>query len=130
MMNEPRRDPHRAIRLIIGVLVVAILVVVLLSILFYPPGAYPFNEPNRFPYWILGFIFTILVIGFVLRLVFWVILGYPVGRYRRWERWYGPYGGGGDAEDILDQRYARGEITREQYQQMRDDLRRGGGPRV
>ena len=27
-----------------------------------------------------------------------------------------------DARSILDERYAQGEITREQYQQMRDDL--------
>jgi putative membrane protein len=29
---------------------------------------------------------------------------------------------GGTAEEILRQRYARGELTREQYQQMRQDL--------
>ena len=31
--------------------------------------------------------------------------------------------GGAGARDILDARYARGEITREQYHQMRGDLR-------
>lgn len=33
---------------------------------------------------------------------------------------------GTSPEGILDERYARGELTREQYLQMRDDLRRQG----
>jgi putative membrane protein len=31
-------------------------------------------------------------------------------------------GAGLTARDILDQRYARGELTREQYEQMKQDL--------
>jgi putative membrane protein len=31
--------------------------------------------------------------------------------------------GAGSAREILDQRYARGEITREQYEQMKADIR-------
>ncbi len=35
-----------------------------------------------------------------------------------------PSGGGGssNARDILDQRYARGEITRKEYEQMKKDI--------
>ena len=33
-----------------------------------------------------------------------------------------PSGGGEDALDILKKRYARGEITREQFEQMRKDI--------
>lgn len=35
----------------------------------------------------------------------------------------GPTGSVSRAEDILKERYARGELTREQYEQMRQDLR-------
>jgi putative membrane protein len=34
----------------------------------------------------------------------------------------GPLGAGGRALDVLQERYARGEITREQYEQMKRDL--------
>ena len=37
----------------------------------------------------------------------------------------GPTGSGMRAEEILKERYARGEITREEYDQMRRDLRDG-----
>jgi putative membrane protein len=63
--------------------------------------------------------------------VFWllVIVGiiYAIGALSRvGGRWSGPPGE--SPLDILDRRYARGEVTREQYQQMREDLtRRGGG---
>ncbi len=58
-------------------------------------------------------IFTVLVvIGLVL------LIRYLVGQGR-------PAGGGGGRQpmDILKERYARGEITREQYERMRDDLK-------
>jgi putative membrane protein len=29
------------------------------------------------------------------------------------------------AEDLLNERYAKGELTREQYMQMKDDLKKG-----
>jgi putative membrane protein len=37
---------------------------------------------------------------------------------------YASYGGRADAVEILRQRYSRGEITREQYEQMRIDIDR------
>jgi putative membrane protein len=43
--------------------------------------------------------------------------------------WWGPWGGGGwwyyrgdSAMDILRERFARGEITREQFEQMKKDI--------
>lgn len=36
------------------------------------------------------------------------------------------HGAGDDARAILDRRYAAGEISREEYQRMRDDLERRG----
>jgi len=67
----------------------------------------------------LAMLSTLLVIGGIAALVWWAF-GRPGGA--------GPSGPGasprgeGDARAILDARYARGELTREQYQQMRSDL--------
>jgi putative membrane protein len=42
--------------------------------------------------------------------------------------WWGPWGGrgwyhqGGSAMDILRERFARGEVTREQFEQMKKDI--------
>lgn len=75
-----------------------------------PYFAYPFFF---FP---LGF-FVFLIVAFVVfRLIFW---GWGWG-------WRGGYGHGGwgygNAKEILRRRYARGEITKEQFDQMRKDL--------
>jgi putative membrane protein len=63
----------------------------------------------------LGFIFFLIFIFFIVRLVFWGSWGWRGGGYRR-------YYYGGDAKEILRQRYARGEITKEQFDQMNRDL--------
>lgn len=62
----------------------------------------------------LAMLSTVLVVGGIVTIVWWA---------------FGRAGGAGpppraedDARAILDRRYARGEITREQYQQMRGDL--------
>lgn len=57
-------------------------------------------------------IFSILVIAGLVLLIRWLL---AQGR--------SPGGGGGKAPlDILKERYARGEISKEQYEQMRRDL--------
>ena len=61
-----------------------------------------------------GFIFFFIVLFIVSRFVFWGWWGW--GRRRSY--WYGH----GEATEILRQRYARGEITKEQYDQMSRDL--------
>ncbi len=60
--------------------------------------------------------------------VFWALLiaafVYAVSALGRTGRgWGGPPE---SAREILDRRYARGELTREQYEQMRQDLLRHG----
>jgi putative membrane protein len=126
-VNGPRRDSRRTIGAVIGILVIALLVVLLFSFLFYPPTLVNDGGPDHFPFWILGFLFVFIIVGFIIRVIFWALLGYPPRRYR-WYGWDAGYGAprrGRNAEDILDERYARGEITREQYQQMMEDLKRG-----
>ena len=82
-----------------------------------PPATY-----NGYPmwggwfFWPIGFIFFFLFIFFIGRLLFWGWGGW--GWRRRY--WYGY--GYGDAHEILRQRYARGEITKEQFDQMMRDL--------
>ena len=63
---------------------------------------------------IFGLVSTVTVIGGIGAIVAWAF-----GRTATGER---PNDQSG-ARDILDARYARGEVTREQYQQMRGDLK-------
>lgn len=65
------------------------------------------------PWWVaLSFIFSLLVLAGIGLLVVWAV------------RQVGAGGGGRSARalEVLQERYARGEITREQYEQMRRDL--------
>lgn len=64
-----------------------------------------------------------------MMLIFWALV--VVGAIYAIRAWSGPPRGwsgppGESAIEILDRRYARGEITREQYQQMREDVMRRG----
>jgi putative membrane protein len=72
-------------------------------------GSYPFFPFGFF--WIWPF-FALLFVFFVARWFFW---GWGWG-------WRGGYGYQSDAMRILEERYARGEITKEQFEQMRKDL--------
>lgn len=72
---------------------------------------YPFF-PFHFGW--LGGIFLVLIIFWVARWFFWP-----------WRRWgYRPYSqhAGDDARNIVRARYAKGEITKEQYESMMHDL--------
>jgi putative membrane protein len=117
-------SPFRWIWLAIGIAFLAVLVTIVASTLyfgfvlgravFFAPHVFPFFG---FPFFGLGFIILgLLIVGFVLRLVF---LPWRRNTYysRRWFN-YDP------AMDSLRQRYARGEITREQFDQMASDLER------
>ena len=86
---------------------------------YYYPSGMPYYGYPGFGWWFFpfGFFFFIIFIFFVFRVVFWG-LGGGWGWRRRY--WYGY--GYGDAREILRQRYARGEITKEQFDQMNRDL--------
>ena len=81
---------------------------------FYPNGAMYYGHP-WFGWWFFpfGFFFLFIFLFFIFRVAFWG------GGWRR-RYWYGY--GYGDAREILRQRYARGEITKEQFDQMNRDL--------
>ena len=100
----------------------AILAVVVIAVvaffafaLFHGFPAGPYNGYQWFGWWFFpfGFFFFFIAIFFVSRLIFW-----PIGWGWRRRYWYGY----GDAHEILRQRYARGEITKEQFDQMNRDL--------
>lgn len=76
---------------------------------------YPFYGWFFFPF---GFIFFFIFIFFIFRFAFWGWGGW--GWRRRY--WYGYGYGYSDAHEILRQRYARGEITKDQFDQMMRDL--------
>jgi putative membrane protein len=59
---------------------------------------------------LLGVVFVLLVIGAIAAVVWLVRRG-------------GAAGDGAGALRILRERYARGELSREEYERMRDDLR-------
>jgi len=105
---------------IIGALAILVLVGVFVVPFFYgsmlaPNGYYP--RPYFFPF---GFLIFFFVIFFVARGLFW---GWGWG-------WRGGYSRGyshqryyySEAEEILKQRYAKGEITKDQFDQMMRDL--------
>ncbi len=71
--------------------------------------------------WLIGLVFNLLVFGGFIWLVVWAVRRMSAGGG------FGPAGLDGSAsaaKEILQARYARGEITREEYQQMLDDLNR------
>jgi len=72
-----------------------------------------------FPLGVFGFIVAVVFIMMIVRLALW---GSWVG-HRRYYRYHGYYGES-RAEEILRERYARGEITKEQFDQMMQDIRR------
>ena len=70
--------------------------------------------------WGMGF-------GWIFMMLFWVLIVLGVVVLAKWLFSAGGSGGrsggsGKSALDILKERYARGEINREQYEQMRRDL--------
>jgi putative membrane protein len=115
--------PHRSNPLAWAVLAIVVLAVIaffaVLAFHGYPMGMSPYYYGySGFGWWFFfpfGFLFFLGIIFLVSRLIFW-----PWGWGGAWRRhyWYGY----GDAREILRQRYARGEITKDQYDQMNRDL--------
>lgn len=105
---------------LIGVVVLAVIAFfAILAFRGYPSSTMPYYGYPGFGWWFFpfGFIFFFIFIFFVTRFIFW---GAGWGGGWRHRYWYGY--GYGDAHEILRQRYARGEITKEQFDQMNRDL--------
>jgi putative membrane protein len=126
--NPPRRFPWLPV--IIGVVLAGVAAVLLLVVLF--PSAFGVSPPSGpYRYYPFGGLFLaffiLIVIFFIVRVAFWS------SRASRYGRRYGPgnpdggYGVNRPAM-IARMRYARGEISREQYDQIMKDLGRPPGP--
>jgi len=127
----PRRRRWHWLPIAIGA-VFAVVAIILLLILLYPTafGLSAPTGPYRYGFGGLFLVFFIVIIlFFVVRVAFWSA---------RWSRYGGGrrYGGGGSSQEgygmnrpamIARMRYARGEITREQYDQIMRDLGRPPG---
>lgn len=109
-MNDENRVRRYVTWAVLGLIVVSGIAIV--ASLVIPWGAGGYHRPF-FPFWGIGGILVIIAVFWVARWFFW-----PRGRWG-----YGQYRYYGDsAQDILRQRYAKGEITKEQYEQMMRDL--------
>jgi len=69
---------------------------------------------------IFGVLLSILIIVIIIRVIIRIVTGerYP---YRHFHRYYYDEGKS-NALNILHERYAKGEITKEQYKSMKKDL--------
>ena len=110
--------------LVLGGLVVLLLVGLFLLPLFYGFPARPYAY-YPFPFFIFpfGFLIFFFVIFFVVRVLFWGLgwgWGWRGGYSRGYWRGQGYYG---SATEILRQRYAKGEINKDQFDQMMRDLK-------
>lgn len=71
---------------------------------------------------IIGFLIMLLFWGGLILLAVWLVRVIFSGGQAHHSQMKAPPGDGLDAHEILAQRYARGEITREQYETMKQDI--------
>ena len=114
-MSEDEWRPRRPVW--VGLLVALILVPIVVSAVLYvlrPMGRayFPFMGYYPFFFFPFGWVFAFLILFFLLRMIFWP---WGWGSRRRYRGY--PY-----EYHILRVRYARGEITKEQIDQMTHDL--------
>ena len=114
----PTRGRRGTVGLIFGALAILLLVGVFVVPFFFGALWSPFGYyPRPYFFFPFGFFIFFFVIFFVARGLFWGWGwrgGYSRGYWRHW--------GYGGATEILKQRYAKGEITKEQFDQMMRDL--------
>jgi putative membrane protein len=127
-LSQDWERPVHILRWIILAVVTVVIVGVAFSVIFYhveplTRGPYPSYRPFYgfffFPFGLLFGLFLIFIILGALRWLFW-----PWGWGRRYRRTY--WRERDQSYYILRERYAKGEITKEQYEQIMQDLQKTG----
>ncbi len=78
--------------------------------------------------WLIALLLFLLLVGGLIAVVVWLVSRGPSGTHSAsggrasGGRASGGRASGEDAMDVLRRRYANGEISREEYQRMRQDL--------
>ncbi len=125
MYNPPYGSPRRETRHWIALGFLAIFAVLVASMIYfmftYGPTFMPAGGYYFFPFGFFWVFFIFFIQFGLLRFAFWGPRWWG-GYYRHYA--YGPYGRQNEAYHILRERYARGEITKDQYEAMMRDLYR------
>jgi len=129
MVGGQRPGGIRWLPIAIAVVLVAVAALILLILLYLGPfGFAPSSYPYRFGLFggVFFLFFILIVVFFIVRVLFW---SSRMGRYGRRSGPGSPAGYGPNRPVMVARmRYARGEITREQYDQIIQDLGRRPGP--
>jgi putative membrane protein len=126
--QEPASREGPGVWIVLGVLLVAVLVVPMLGGGLMGPGMMGWYGPRFGPFGANGWLWGLgMGLGWLAMLAFWgVLIAGAILLFRALvgPRGAGPTGpvGGDSALEILKRRYAAGELTSEQYQQMRQEL--------
>jgi cell division protein FtsW (lipid II flippase) len=105
----------KSIRMLVPALLFAGIVIAAILIVLVLVAGFPSS-------WAIGIFFAFLIAFVIIRIVAYAGYGYP--RYDFSSQYYQSksYLFEKDPEKALEAKYARGEISKEQYQQMLDDL--------
>jgi putative membrane protein len=70
--------------------------------------------------WIFSILISILILVIIIRIILRIAFGGRRCHHHHYDHYYGE--SKNNSLDILQERYAKGEITKEQYESMKKDL--------
>ena len=124
-MYQSNNRPRSLRWVLVPISVLAAVAALFIGVSLYFHGAPPqpyYGGWYWFPFGGLFFIPVFFLVIFAFRFFWWGSWGWGGGRQRGW------YGYQEDqAVETIRQRFARGEITKEQFEQLKEDLKHEGG---